>query len=177
MAKGNFNAALKEVLTHEGGFVNHPKDPGGMTNLGVTKQTYEDWIGYPVSERIMRGLTVKHVEKLYKARYWDVVKGDELPLGLDLCVFDFAVNAGPRRAARYLQVMLGAAADGIIGPKTLDLLNKYIKDHGISHAIERYQSAREEYYKLLPTFSTFGRGWLRRVKDTKSEALDMASAA
>ena len=161
--KGNFELALKEVLHHEGGFVNHPRDPGGMTNLGVTKATYEEWIGHPVSERIMRTLTVDKVRALYKARYWDVVRGDDLPAGLDLCVFDFAVNAGPARAVRYLQRIVGAKEDGQIGPKTLSLLQQYVKGVGREHAVRAYQEARRAYYKMLPTFGTFGRGWLRRA--------------
>lgn len=168
--KGNFDACLKEVLKHEGGFVNHPKDPGGMTNLGVTKATYEDWVGHPVSEKIMRGLTVDHVKTLYKVKYWDAVKGDDLPLGLDLCVFDFAVNAGPNRAARYLQRMVGAKEDGQIGPRTLSLLEQHIKAEGRDRAVMQYQDARNDYYKLLKTFPTFGRGWTRRVREVEASA-------
>lgn len=172
--RGNFDTALKEVLHHEGGFVNHPKDPGGMTNLGVTKATYEAWIGHEVGEHIMRALTVDKVRALYKARYWDVVRGDDLPLGLDLCVFDFAVNAGPARAARYLQRLVGAKEDGQLGPKSLSLLQQYVKERGREHAIAAYQEARRGYYKMLSTFPTFGRGWLRRVAEVEKTALAMA---
>lgn len=174
MAKGNFDICLREVLKHEGGFVNHPKDPGGMTNLGVTKAVYEAWIGHPVSEAIMRGLTVSHVKALYKAQYWDVMKGDDLPIGIDLCAFDFAVNAGPNRAARYLQLMVGAVGDGIIGPNTLAQLQQYVRTHDKAHAVNRYQDLREAYYRKLKTFATFGRGWLRRVKEVRDAALRQA---
>jgi lysozyme family protein len=170
----NFDECLTEVLKHEGGYVNHPKDPGGRTNLGVTQQTYEDWIGHKVDERIMRGLTRAHVEKLYKAKYWDFVKGDSLPYGLDLCVFDFAVNAGPNRAARYLQRLIGVKQDGTIGPVSLAKLADAIKAEGRASLITRYQSMREEYYRALSTFPTFGKGWLRRVKDVTTKALAMA---
>lgn len=172
--RSNFPAALKELLKHEGGYVNHPKDPGGMTNLGVTKRVYEAWVGHPVNEKIMRGLTVDHVRALYKASYWDKVKADDLPAGLDLCVFDFAVNAGSNRAARYLQMMVGATPDGKIGPATLARVKNYVREHGVAHAINRYQDMREGYYKKLRTFSTFGRGWLRRVKEVREAALEMA---
>ena len=172
--KGNFDACLKEVLHHEGGFVNHPRDPGGMTNLGVTKATYEDWIGYPVTEKLMRSLTVSHVKALYKARYWDVVKCDDISMGLDLCAFDFAVNAGPARSARYIQRLVGANADGVIGPKTLSLLQQYVKSVGVEHTIRQFQDARVTYYKQLPTFNTFGKGWLRRVKEVELAALVQA---
>lgn len=173
MAKGNFDACLNEVLLHEGGYVNHPSDPGGRTNLGVTQQTYEDWVGYPVSEKIMRGLTVDHVRALYKVKYWDAVRGDDLPIGLDLCVFDFAVNAGPNRAARYLQRIAGAEQDGQIGPRTISLIGQAIKSLGIVRCIARYQDGRRDYYRLLKTFATFGKGWLRRVKEVEDTAIGM----
>ena len=173
MAKGNFDNCLKEILLHEGGFVNHPKDPGGMTNLGVTKAVYEDWIGYKVNEKIMRGLTVSHVRALYKAKYWDAIKGDDLPIGLDLCAFDFAVNAGPGRSARYVQRMVGAAEDGKIGPKTLSLIAQFVASLGYDHAIIVYQDERRDYYRMLKTFPTFGKGWLRRVKEVEMKAISM----
>ena len=172
--KGNFDPCLRIVLKHEGGYVNHPQDPGGRTNLGVTQRVYEDWIGHPVSEKIMRGLTVQHVTKLYKVKYWDVVCGDEIPSGLDLCVFDFGVNAGTNRAARYLQRMVGAKEDGVIGPKTLSLLDQYVRTHGRERAVMDYQDRRREYYKLLKTFPTFGKGWLNRVRDVERDAIAMA---
>jgi lysozyme family protein len=171
--KSNFDACLKEVLKHEGGYVNHPKDPGGMTNLGVTKATYEAWVGHPVSEVIMRGLTPQHVRALYRTRYWDAVKGDDLPAGVDLCTFDFAVNASPKRAARYLQLMIGAAPDGKIGPNTLQQLQQYVRAHDLPHTVTRYQALREGYYKKLRGFPDFGRGWLRRVAEVRATALGM----
>lgn len=171
--KDNYDNCLKELLIHEGGFVNHPADPGGMTNLGVTKATYEDWIGYPVTEKIMRGLTISHVKTLYKTRYWNPVKADELPAGLDLCVFDFGVNAGVNRAARYVQRMVGAEQDGQIGPKTLSLVSQMVKSLGANHVVMKYQDMRRDYYRQLPTFSTFGKGWLRRVKEVEATAINM----
>ena len=175
--KGNFDACLKEVLKHEGGYSNHASDPGGRTNLGVTQRVYEDWVGHSVNEKIMRGLTVQHVTKLYKVKYWDVVRGDDLPQGLDLCVFDFGVNAGTNRAARYLQRMVGVLSpeqDGVIGPKTLSLLDQYIRSKGREHAVMEYQDMRRDYYKLLKTFPTFGKGWLNRVRDVERVAVAMA---
>lgn len=171
--RGNFDACLKELLLHEGGYVNHPKDPGGRTNLGVTQRVYEEWIGYSVSEKIMRGLTVDHVRTLYKVRFWDVVKGDDLPAGFDLCVFDFAVNAGTNRAARYVQRMVGAVEDGQIGPRTLSLVSQMVKSLGANHCIMRYQDMRRDYYKMLPTFPTFGKGWLRRTREVEDTAISM----
>ena len=96
-----------------------------------------------------------------------------MPNGLDLCVFDFAVNAGPGRAAKYLHTMIGTVADGGIGPNTLGALSRYLDEEGLKTSIENYQNARQEYYEGLSTFDTFGRGWPRRVEETTEEALDM----
>lgn len=170
----NFNFALTELLKHEGGYVNHPSDPGGRTNLGVTQKVYEQWVGYPVSEKIMRGLTPDHVRALYKVKYWDRVKGDELPAGLDLCVFDFGVNAGPNRAKRYFQMLVGAKPDGVIGPKTMQALKDKRSALGTDGLIRGYSDLRHKYYRKLRHFSTFGRGWTRRVNEVEQAALRMA---
>lgn len=174
MAANNFNNCLTVILHHEGGFVNHPKDPGGMTNLGVTKNVYEEWIGHKVSEQIMRKLTPSLVAPLYRKKYWDVLKCDGIPRGLDLCVFDFGVNAGTNRSARYLQRLIGVAEDGLIGPKTLIALTKKAASDGVGSLIDELQDARRGYYRKLNTFPTFGRGWLRRVDEVEASAKKMA---
>lgn len=170
-AENPFDRALAVILRHEGGYVNHARDPGGRTNLGVTQSTWENWTGKPATEADMRALTVDKVKPLYKARYWDAVCGDDLPGRLALCVFDFAVNAGPGRAARYLQKVVGVTQDGKIGPATLEAVAAYIAAHGEEAAVKAYQDARRGYYRQLSTFATFGRGWLRRVDEVEAEAL------
>lgn len=167
--KENFDEALKAVLKHEGGFVNHPKDPGGMTNLGVTKRVWEEWVGKKVDEKTMRSLTPELVAPMYRKNYWDAVKGDELPEGLDYLMFDFAVNSGPVRAIRTMQKAMGLTTDGIIGPKTLGVL----KDSNREELVARFSDEKEAFYRALPTFSTFGKGWLRRVAETKTHAESM----
>lgn len=166
-----FTAALDEVLQHEGGFANHPRDPGGVTMLGVTKRTWEDWTGKPASVDDMRALTREKVTPLYRKNYWDAVEADELPGGLALCVFDFAVNAGPGRAARYLQKTVGAQQDGQIGPNTLAAVEAFVANNGEAQAVRLFQDARRAYYRQLGTFPTFGKGWLRRVDDVENAAL------
>jgi lysozyme family protein len=166
-----FDRALTVILRHEGGWSNNSQDPGGMTNLGVTKATWEAWVRRPASESEMRNLTVEKVKPLYKQRYWDAVKGDELPPAVAMCVFDFGVNAGPARAIRYLQAVVGATQDGIIGPATLEAVNKYVSAHGADALVRAYQDKRRDYYRSLSTFGTFGRGWLRRVDEVEQKAL------
>ena len=94
------------------------------------------------------------------------MKGDDLPSGLDLCVFDFGVNAGPGRSAKYLQTMIGTVADGGIGPNTLKAVANYVEEVGLEQAVENFQEARQGYYEKLSTFDTFGKGWTRRVTET-----------
>lgn len=167
--KHNYQKCLETILHHEGGYVDHPDDPGGETNLGVTKKVYEEWGG----TKSMKDLTVEDVAPIYKKNYWDRVKGDELPSGLDLCVFDFGVNAGTGRAAKYLQSMVGATADGAIGPATLRAVHAYVQIEGLEHSIGEYQHKRQGYYEGLKHFATFGRGWTRRVSETTALAFEM----
>jgi len=165
----NYEHCLEMILHHEGGYVNHPKDPGGETNLGVTKRVYEEWGG----EKDMVDLLVEDVAPIYQKNYWDRCTCDDLPSGLDVCVFDIAVNAGPSRSAKFLQRLIGTTVDGGIGPNTLKAVDNYVEEVGLETAIEDYQSARQEYYEALDTFDTFGRGWTRRVEETTSSALEM----
>lgn len=169
--KENFDTALKALLKHEGGYVNHPSDPGGMTNLGVTKRVWEEWVGHDVDEKQMRALTPELVASLYKKKYWDKVCGDELPTGVDLSVFDLAVNSGPGRAAKMLQKVLGVTQDGAIGPQTIaKALNV-----DSSKLIEDYNAERLAFLQALPTWSTFGKGWGRRVAEVTEQATHMTA--
>ena len=168
--KENFDDALKALLKHEGGYVNHPQDPGGMTNLGVTKRVWEEFVGHEVDEQTMRGLTPDDVAPLYKKRYWDAVRGDDLPSGVDLCVFDCAVNSGVGRASKFLQKALGVADDGKIGPGTLAAVAS--KDP--KELVESFCDQRQAFLEGLPTFATFGKGWSRRVSEVREQAIIMA---
>ena len=161
-----FSEALEVILHHEGGYVNHPKDPGGETNLGVTKRVYEDFGG----EKEMKDLTKEDVEPIYKKNYWDRVKGDDLPEGLDLCIFDFAVNAGPGRAAKFIQRLVNTTVDGGIGPNTLGKIKEYVDHYGVNQTIESYALMRQNYYESLSNFATFGKGWTRRVSEVTEKA-------
>lgn len=167
--QNNYLTSLEMVLLHEGGYVNHPKDPGGETNLGVTKRVYLEFGG----TKDMKDLVREDVEPIYKRNYWDKCKCDDLPAGIDLVVFDFAVNAGPGRAAQFLQRMIQVTPDGGIGPITLAALQKYCDDFGVADALENYSTARKEYYKSLSTFDTFGKGWIKRTNKTYKKALEI----
>ena len=165
----NWQKSFELMLQSEGGFVNHPRDPGGMTNLGVTKATWESWVGREVDEAEMRGLTADKVDPLYKERYFDAVRGDELPAGLDYLMFDFAVNAGAGRAIKILQAAVGVTPDGGFGPITMAAVQAVDP----VELIKRFSQAKEDFYRSLTTFSTFGKGWLNRVADVKVKACAM----
>ena len=165
----NFDKALQLMLKHEGGFVNHPSDPGGMTNLGVTQRVYEEWVGYEVDKQDMMKLTPEDVAPIYLHNYWIKANCDELPSGLDYVVFDWAVNSGTGRSAKAVQKICGAAQDGAIGPKTLALVN----GQNTQYMIEEFGKIRQNFYESLSTFDTFGRGWTRRNSETTKKALEM----
>ena len=167
--KENFESALAAVLHHEGGFVNHPRDPGGMTNLGVTKRVWEEWVGHEVDEKAMRALTPETVAPMYKTKYWDKVRGDDLPAGVDYAIFDAAINSGPGRAAKWLQTTVGAVPDGAIGAGTL----AKVAAMDAEDIVEKYQATRLAFMQSLPTWDTFGKGWGRRVTEVKEAALKM----
>jgi lysozyme family protein len=168
--KENFDDALKALLKHEGGYVNHPSDPGGMTNLGVTKRVWEEYVGHEVDEQTMRGLTPDVVAPLYKKRYWDAVKGDDLPSGVDLCVFDCAVNSGVGRASKFLQRAVGVADDGKIGPGTLQA----VMAADPKELVTKFCDQRQAFLEALPTFATFGKGWSRRVAEVREQGENLA---
>jgi lysozyme family protein len=165
--KDSFQHALTELLKHEGGYVNHISDPGGRTNLGVTQRVWEEWVKHPVTEADMRALTPDAVAPLYQANYWNRVKGDNLPAGVDYCVFDAAVNSGVSRAVKWLQTAAGTVADGAIGPATLSAVEAQQPDA----LVAAYCAARLKFLQGLPTWATFGKGWGRRVAEVEAAAL------
>lgn len=168
--RDNYDTCIALILKHEGGYVNNPKDPGGATNLGVTKKVWEEWVGKPVSIDDMKALTVEDVKPLYKAQYWDRVRGDGLPAGVDYAVFDVAVNSGVVRAAKFLQAALGLTQDGIIGPATLAAAEAANPRELVTDICEK----RLAFMQALPIWSTFGKGWQRRVEEVEKKAFEMA---
>lgn len=169
--KDNFQRCLAEVLRHEGGWADHPSDPGGATMKGITIGTYAQWKGRKVTKAELRAITDAEVADIYRRNYWDKVRGDDLPLGLDLVAFDAAVNSGPSRGAKWLQAGLGVAQDGKIGPVTLAAAASADRVTAINSACV----ARLAFLRRLKTWPTFGRGWTRRVNEVHTEAQRMAA--
>jgi lysozyme family protein len=166
----NFKECLALVLKSEGGYVNDSRDSGGMTNLGITKKSLEEWLGHDVDEKFMRNLTPEMAAPFYEQKYWRSCYGEVLPRGLDFIVFSMAVNAGPGRSVKLLQQSIGCVPDGVIGPTTRGL----ILGSNSSTLIAKFSEARREYYKSLKVFPIFGAGWLKRVDQEEQEALNMA---
>ena len=167
--KNNFDKCLHMLLEHEGGYVNNVHDKGGMTNLGVTKRVYDDWIGRESTEQEMRDLTPDDVAPIYKKNYWDRVKGDQLPSGVDWCAFDWAVNSGSGRPAKAIQRAVGATQDGAIGNQTLGL----VAEKDPKFIIDYVYTVRQAFYEGLDDYKHFGRGWSRRNTETLHQAMKM----
>lgn len=146
-----FDQLIERVLSHEGGYVNHPKDPGGETNWGIAKRSYPDLN--------IRMLTRAQAIAIYKRDFWDRVQGDKLPPEFAFQAFDAAVNHGIGNAVRWMQRAAGVADDGIIGPVTLAA----IKRTPASDLVLLFNAVRLEFYTMLSTWPTFGKGWTRRV--------------
>src|SRR5690606_20078473 len=167
----NFERALSRVLRHEGGWSDHPSDPGGATMKGVTLATFRRYVKPDASKADLRKITDEQVATCYRRHYWDAIAGAELPGGVDYAVFDFAVHSGPARAAKYLQMVVGAKVDGKIGPATLAAVRKTMRATVINDLCDR----RMAFLKRLNTWPTFGKGWTNRVNDVVREAAKMVS--
>lgn len=166
-----FDRSLALVLQHEGGFVQHPRDPGGATNFGITRETLSRARGRRASVDDVRHLTQEEAASIYRRLYWDAVFANELPPGLDLALFDLAVHSGPAKAVRMLQRFLGVPADGIVGPVTLKAARQADPEEAIRHLTQ----ARLGFLSRLGIWPVFGRGWRRRVLSVEQEALRLAS--
>jgi lysozyme family protein len=164
MSTGAFEISYPLTLVYERGYSNHPLDPGKATMDGVTQAVYDE-------DRLMRGLPRRSVREsteaerrsIYRRRYWVLAQCDELPSGVDYAVFDFAVNSGVARAVKTLQMIVGAAADGQCGPRTLARVQRHAATYGVTAITDELCQERLRFLQGLPTFGTFGEGWTRRV--------------
>lgn len=151
-----FDEAIKRVLMHEGSFSDHKNDPGGRTMYGITEAVARE-VGYQGN---MQELPLDLAKRIYKDRYWDAVRADELPAEIRYPMFDAAVNSGPRQAVIWLQRALGVTADGVLGPITL--AHAFADERGLA---SKLLSQRLRFMSNLPTWPSFGRGWARRICD------------
>jgi lysozyme family protein len=173
----NWNKSCDMVLAHEGGFTSDSRDKGnslpdgraGSTMLGCTQANWEAYVGHQVTWDDMKKLTKEDVKPLYKKNYWDAVKGDDLPSGVDYAAFDFAINAGPSASRKMIQLALGVTADGAFGPMTMAAIQKA----DAKELMQKFSDAKTTFYKGLGNFNVYGKGWLQRVADVQTVASKM----
>ncbi len=168
----NFRKSLALVLQHEGGWSDHPRDPGGATMRGVTLYTYRRYYGADRTPAQLRQIRDDELAHIYRQGYWDTCRCDALPDGVDYAVFDAAVNSGPGRSARWLQAAVGAHQDGGIGPRTLER----VPAHAPVRLIDDLCARRLKFLQGLGTWVDFGRGWAHRVAGVRGAAMAMSGA-
>ena len=172
----NFEDSLDHVLVHEGGYVDHPDDPGGATNKGVTIAVFREFYGESMTKDDLRNITDEQVQHIYKTGYWDKCKCDDLPDGVDYVVFDQAVNSGAGRSAKWLQAAVGADVDGAIGPQTIAATNARDANQVINDMCDE-RLAFMKRIKNGELWKTFGRGWQARVDGVREHGLELAAGA
>jgi lysozyme family protein len=170
--KRTYDVCLPLLLAHEGGYSNHPSDPGGPTNFGITISDYRQYVKPGAIAADVRRMTVEEAKRIYRTRYWDLQRCDELPAGLDYAVFDFGVNSGTGRSAKSLRRLLGlpeypaTISDEVIaaahGADALTLVGKICDE-------------RLQFLRSLRTWPIFGKGWGRRVAEVKATASAIAT--
>ena len=162
--------SIRRLLEHEGGYTNDKDDPGGPTNFGITIHDYRKYIDEDGSADDVRKMSLKQAMDIYEAKYWNALKCDELPAGVDYVVFDYGVNSGVFRAAKVLQRLVGVEDDSFIGPDTLRAVNAF----NPQKLIEDICNERLGFLQALKTWPTFGKGWARRVREVQAAASVMA---
>jgi len=172
--RGNFNEALKLLLKHEGGYTNHPSDPGGPTNFGITIHDYRKYIDKDGTASDVRAMNIDQAKQIYKSKYWDVQKCDDLPSGVDYAIFDYGVNSGVGRSGKVLRRQLGLPDNThVVTAAVVAAANKA----DAAALVGKICDERLAFLQRLKTWPTFGKGWGRRVDEVRKVSLRMAKAA
>ena len=169
-----FARCVNVVLQKEGwdAYTNNPKDSGGPTKYGITLATLSAFRKHPCSAEEVQSLGEDEALAIYRANYWHIIAGDQLPAGVNLMTFDCAVNQGPGHAIRWLQAAAGCSADGVIGPATLAA----VTSADPAALIEKFKQERLQAYESSPGWATFGHGWTNRDNDISTQATVWATA-
>lgn len=181
--RGNFDLSFKKIIGHEGGYTNDPRDRGGPTKYGVILKVLRTWRGYDeddptITAADVEALTLAEAKKIFRARYWDLLKCDQMPDGIDYVTVDYGYNSGVNRSAKFLQQQLKVdglykgRVDGQIGAGTLKAANQ-IED--VTDFIDRFQDARLAYLKTIYGWPTYKNGWTKRVKQVRADGIAMAT--
>src|SRR5215510_7280658 len=171
MAASSYDEALARLLVHEGGYSNHPSDPGGPTNWGITIHDARAYWKKDATASDVRSMPVEVAKDIYRSKYWDAMRCDDLPAGVDYAVFDYGVNSGIGRAGKVLQRLVATAVDGEVGPDTIAAA----KRANAAALIEAICDERLAFLQGLRTWPTFGKGWGRRVREVREAARAMAA--
>lgn len=168
----NLKLCIKLIFGEEGGYVNHPSDPGGATKYGITASTLGAWrkLGRKATPDEVKTLTLDEASQILQAQYAAPIWFDKLPAGLDYAVLDYSVNSGPSKAVKDLQRLLKISVDGQMGIQTLTAVNE---SPDLPALINQYLDNRLKFLKSLKTWSTFGNGWTNRIKRVRSGSLAM----
>jgi lysozyme family protein len=174
MTASSYDEALERVLVHEGGYSNHPDDPGGPTNYGITIDDYRHWVKPDATADDVRKMPLADAKAIYRKRYWDAMRCDGLPAGLDYATFDYGVNSGIGRSGRVLRRLLALDENG---GAVSDELIAAVRGHDAAELIRAICDERLAFLRQLRTWDVFGRGWSRRVAEVRAAALAMAERA
>ena len=174
MSRANFDEALRRVLAHEGGYTNHPADPGGPTNFGITIGDYRKYVNLSATAEDVRTMKLDDAKTIYGMKYWQALRCDDLPTGIDYSVFDYGVNSGVSRAGKILRRVLGMPAETAMVTDTVVAAASRGDPQILIAAI---CDERMAFLKSLKTWPVFGAGWGRRVAEVRSAALIMAAAS
>ncbi|HVV63277.1 MAG TPA: glycosyl hydrolase 108 family protein [Pseudolabrys sp.] len=171
MAASTYDEALRRLLIHEGGYTNDAADPGGPTNFGITIADYRRYVKPDASAADVRAMKLEEAKAIYRSKYWDALRCEELPAGVDYAVFDYGVNSGISRAAKVLQRAVDVVDDGVIGPKTLAAAQA----REAKATIVAVCDERLRFLTSLRTWRVFGKGWSARVADVRTYSLQLAA--
>lgn len=166
--RSTYTSTMRQIRQFEGGYVNHPRDPGGATNYGITQATYDEYRKNK-AKRDVRLITEAEVDEIYRTRYADKIRYDDLPAGVDFATLDAAVNSGVSRGSKWLQLALGVTSDGVIGAGTVAAAAKA----DAIKTIKAIYAKRSGFLHSLKTFGTFGKGWMTRLATGEAFAVKM----
>ena len=173
MSADCYAESIRRLLASEGGYVNHPSDPGGPTNFGITLADYRKYVKADATAADVRAMHIDEAKAIYRAKYWGAMRADELPAGVDYCVFDYAVNSGTGRAPKVLQRVLGIDVTGRVDGATVTAARR----REARALIQAICDERMRFLQGLRTWPVFGKGWSKRVGEVRSVALGMTDKA
>jgi lysozyme family protein len=173
MSADCYTESIRRVLASEGGYVNHPSDPGGPTNFGITIADYRRYMKPDATTADVRAMKIEEAKAIYREKYWRATRCDDLPAGVDYCVFDYAVNSGTGRVPKVLQRILGISVSGRMDEATFAALRK----NEARTLVQSICDERLRFLQGLKTWGVFGKGWGRRVGEVRGAALALADKA